>query len=577
MTDQQANNDGLTRLRRLAEQRRPEQPPDSYPVLSDEDCRRLVHEMQVHQIELEMQNEELRMTQEQLSESLEKYADLFEFAPVGYVTANRKGRILEANLTFAAKLGIERGRLINSALSLHAAEADRETFRKHLEQVFGEDERQTCELRLQRRKGRPLHVQVNTIRALAADGEPVSRSSITDITARVEAEEALGKLSDQLEQLVEERTLALRASEQKFRNLSQEFRALLQAISDTLVLLSPEMEILWINGPTSLDQDHADQTRNYCYQLLHDRGTLRAESAVTRCFATGQSECAVTAFNGAVLDIKAFPILEAGRVHSVLLLVGDITEKMALQAEAIQTGHLASLGELAAGVAHEINNPITGIINYGQILLNESPAESLGQDIGARVVKEGERVGRIVKALLSYAQNDRRKEKRLVCLANVLSESTVLTLAQMRKEGIQLTIDLPPDLPQVEANFQQIQQCCINIINNARYALNEKYPGRDPDKRLDITGESVTVDGRACVRLIFHDRGGGIAPEHLPVLTKPFFSTQPFGKGTGLGLNLTRKIITDHGGDLCFASVQGEFTRVIIELPVHQRDARAAA
>ena len=139
MTDQQANNDGLARLRRLAEQRGPEQPPDSYPVLSEEDCRRLVHEMQVHQIELEMQNEELRMTQEQLSESLEKYADLFEFAPVGYVTANRKGRILEANLTFAAQLRIERGRLINTALSLHAAAEDRETFKKHLERVLEED------------------------------------------------------------------------------------------------------------------------------------------------------------------------------------------------------------------------------------------------------------------------------------------------------------------------------------------------------------------------------------------------------------------------------------------------------
>jgi signal transduction histidine kinase len=257
--------------------------------------------------------------------------------------------------------------------------------------------------------------------------------------------------------------------------------------------------------------------------------------------------------------------------------VGDITEKIALQAEAIQTGQLASLGELAAGVAHEINNPITGIINYGQILLNERDPGSVGQDIGARVVKEGERVGRIVKTLLSYAQNDRRKEKRPICLAEVLVESTVLTLAQMRKEGIQLTIDLPDDLPRVEANFQHIQQCCINIINNARYSLNEKYPERHPDKRLDITGESVTVNGHACVRLIFLDQGVGIDAAHLPVLIKPFFTTKPFGKGTGLGLNITQRIIANHGGDLRFESVQGEFARVTMELPVHRRDARVEA
>ena len=117
-------------------------------------------------------------------------------------------------------------------------------------------------------------------------------------------------------------------------------------------------------------------------------------------------------YNGAVLDIRAFPIREADTVTSALLLVSDITEKMAMQAEAIQAAHLASLGELAAGVAHEINNPITGIINYGQILINECSPESLEKDIGTRIVKEGERVGRIVTTLLSYAQNDRRKEKR---------------------------------------------------------------------------------------------------------------------------------------------------------------------
>ena len=577
MTDQHPENAALARLRRLAEQRSRELAPGGTPTLDEEACRCLVHELQVHQVELEMQNEELRVTQEQLSESLEKYADLFEFAPVGYVTANRKGRILEANLTFAAQLRIERGRLINTALSLHAAAEDRETFKKHLERVLEEDERQTCEIRLERRKGPALHVQVNSVRALTADGEPVSRTSVTDISARKEAEAALATLHAELEQRVEERTLSLGASEQKFRNLSREFRALLQAISDTLVLLSPEMEILWINGLNPLADDPTNPARNFCYRLLKDRGALLAESPVSRCFATGRTEVVITTFNGAVLDIKAFPILEAARVHSVLLMVGDITEKMALQAEAIHTGHLASLGELAAGVAHEINNPITGIINYGQILLNDSPPDSLGQDLGARVVKEGERVARIVKALLAYAQNDRRKEKRPVRLAEVLAESTALTLAQMRREGIQLTIDLPDDLPQVEANFQQIQQCCINLITNARYTLNEKYPERHPDKRLDITGERVIVDGRAGVRLTFRDQGGGIAPEHLSILTKPFFSTKPFGKGTGLGLNITQKIIADHGGDLRFASVPGEGSSVLIELPVHQGNAKVAA
>ena len=270
--------------------------------------------------------------------------------------------------------------------------------------------------------------------------------------------------------------------------------------------------------------------------------------------------------NGAVLDIRTFPIKEAERLSSVLLVVSDITEKMAMQAEAMQAAHMASLGELAAGVAHEINNPITGIINYGQILINECGPESIEKDIGERIVKEGERIGLIVKTLLSFARGGQEMKKPLGVPA-VLEESIILIQAQIRKEGIDLKIELPEDLPEVYANFQQLQQGFINIINNARYALNEKYPERHKNKRFEITGEKVTIDDRPYARIVFYDQGVGIGAHELSMLTKPFFSTKPFGKGTGLGLNITQKIITDHGGQLSFESAKGEFTRVIIDLP----------
>lgn len=578
MTDHPpSEKDRLAELRRLAEQRGGKNASPNAPAMDEQNCQQLLHELQVHQIEIEMQNEELRMTQEQLGESLEKYSDLYEFAPVGYITSNSKGRIVEANLTFAGQLGIDRGRLINTALSLYATAADRPAFRAHLNQVAQSDVRHACQLRLERQGAPDLYVQVDSIRVLGADGLPLCRTTITDISARKAVDEELVRLYGELESRVEARTIALSESEKNFKKLSQEFRALLNAISDTLILLSPQMDILWINGDNTLDLDSvvSDPAGQYCYKLLHDRMALLEDCPVSRCFATGQKEAAVVSYNGAVLDIKAFPIKEAGTVGGVLLLVSDITEKMAMKAEAIQASHLASLGELAAGVAHEINNPITGIINYGQILLNECSPDSLEKDIGARIVKEGERVGRIVKTLLSYAQHDRRKEKRPTSIATVVAESMVLTQAQIRKEGIALTVNFPDDLPQIDANFHMIQQCFINIINNARYALNEKYSGRHDNKRLDISGESAMIDDQPYVRVIFYDQGEGIAADQLAVLTKPFFSTKPFGKGTGLGLSITQKIIAAHGGNLAFESVKGEFTRVIIELPVHQGDAKA--
>ncbi|MHC1730155.1 MAG: ATP-binding protein [Syntrophobacteraceae bacterium] len=571
MTEDKSGEDRTARLRRLAEERS-RAAAQSGRTAAEQDAKALVHELQVHQIELEMQNEELRRAQEQLGETSAKYSDLYDFAPVGYVTTNREGLILEANLTFAGQLGIERGRLINTPFWLYFAAADRGMFRSHLDQVFKTNGRQTAELRLQKLKGPESYTQLDSIRVLNAAGAEFCRTSVTDISTRKRTEEELFRIQGELERRVEERTAELSENETKFRKLSQEFQTLLDAISDTLILLSPEMEILWRNSGKVLELEEtvSDAVGKYCYRLLHDRSARSGvDSPITRCFHTGEKEIEIVTHSGSVLDIRAFPIKEAGRVSSVLLLASDITEKMALQAEAMQAGHMASLGELAAGVAHEINNPITGIINYGQILINECSTESMEKDIGERIVKEGDRIGRIVKTLLSYAR-DGREEKGPTRVAAVLEEAIILTQGQIRKEGIELRIEFPDDLPEVEANSHQIQQGFINIINNARYALKEKYPGRHPDKRLKITGERVTVSGRPYVRIVFHDQGVGISAHELPILTKPFFSTKPFGKGTGLGLNITQKIIADHDGQLSFESVKGEFTKVIIDLPVNR-------
>ena len=238
-------------------------------------------------------------------------------------------------------------------------------------------------------------------------------------------------------------------------------------------------------------------------------------------------------------------------------------------AEAMQAAHLASVGELAAGVAHEINNPINGIINYAQVLLNECSPGSLETDIGGRIVKEGERIADIVKSLLSFTREG-RDDKWPTRIDEVLKESLLLTQAQIRKESIRLSIDLPDDLPEVNANFQQIQQVILNIISNARYALNEKYPARHENKAIEIVGEKVLVDCREHVCITFVDHGVGIPAERLAMLTKPFFTTKPLGRGTGLGLSISQRILQDHDGRLTFDSVEGEYTRVTVELPVRR-------
>ena len=191
MTEHKSGEDKTARLRRLAEERSRESETQIARTVAEQDDQGLVHELQIHQIELEMQNEELRNAQNQLGESLAKYSDLYDFSPVGYVTSNREGLILEANLTFAGQLGIERGRLIDTPLWLYAAAPDRGKFRSHLEQVFKTNERLTCELRLQRPSGPERYAQLDSIRVLNVDGAELCRTSVTDISIMKEAEKEL--------------------------------------------------------------------------------------------------------------------------------------------------------------------------------------------------------------------------------------------------------------------------------------------------------------------------------------------------------------------------------------------------
>ncbi|RTZ98379.1 MAG: hypothetical protein DSY90_04515 [Deltaproteobacteria bacterium] len=251
----------------------------------------------------------------------------------------------------------------------------------------------------------------------------------------------------------------------------------------------------------------------------------------------------------------------------IVTVYGDESKLKALQAETMRASHLASIGELAAGVAHEINNPANSVINLAQVLVNESDPSSLAHDVAGRILKEGDRIASIVGSLLAFAR-DRKVRKSPVDIADIIDETLALTEAQVRKDGIRLKVDVPDDLPLINGHMQQIQQVFLNIITNARHALNEKYPGGDEDKWLAINVKVTTNEGRPWIHTIFTDHGVGIRDEIMEHVLDPFFTTKPAGIGTGLGLSIAHGIIVDHGGKLRIESDPGVFTRMVVELPM---------
>lgn len=238
-----------------------------------------------------------------------------------------------------------------------------------------------------------------------------------------------------------------------------------------------------------------------------------------------------------------------------------------MQAEAADIAHLATLGELAAGVVHEINNPINGIINYAQILVDDIKLAEKDATIAQRIIKEGQRIAAMLANFLSFA-HARSAEKTYSHLYAILADTLALVGRQFDRDGIMLNMRVATRLPRIFANSQQIEQVFLNILHNARYALNMKYPGADTGKRLDILAEPVSVHGTPHIRVTFHDHGVGIPAGMLQKVLEPFYSTKPAGLGTGLGLSISQSIVVEHGGSLIIESVEGEFTKVHVLLPV---------
>jgi len=261
------------------------------------------------------------------------------------------------------------------------------------------------------------------------------------------------------------------------------------------------------------------------------------------------------------------PFMDVDGQTKVLVLLRDITDEKLLQAETMRAVQLASVGELAAGVAHEINNPINGIINYAQIIHDES-----GDNIGIakfsdKIIREGERVASIVSNLLSFARQQEEESER-ISISDVIYDAVDLIRHQLTKNCIQLEIDLPPDLPDVFGNHQQLQQVFLNLFSNARFALNQRYPGKDPGKKIFVAGSTREEAGKVNVRITIKDLGTGIPEDMMHKIFEPFFSSKTTGEGTGLGLSISREIIAKHGGKLEAESREDEFTKMIVDIPV---------
>ncbi|MEA2695032.1 MAG: two-component system, NtrC family, sensor kinase [Acidobacteriota bacterium] len=240
----------------------------------------------------------------------------------------------------------------------------------------------------------------------------------------------------------------------------------------------------------------------------------------------------------------------------VVLVIHDVSERVEMEQALKEKDRLAALGMLAAGVAHEVNTPITGISSYAQMLLSETAESDPHYDILKKVERQTFRAARIVNNLLEFAKN-RQNERRPVTLAPLLTESLDLLGDRLGKRRIELDWQLPTEVISVLGCDGELQQVFTNLLLNALQAMNEK--GGKLTVRLEADA--------ACARVHIVDTGPGIPPERLTRVFEPFYSTKLASGGTGLGLAISYDIVRRHGGNLSVASEPGAGARFTVELP----------
>jgi two-component system, cell cycle sensor histidine kinase and response regulator CckA len=492
-----------------------------------------------------------KQAEEALRESEELFRSIVEHSHAGIYMIDDAFRFVYVNDLFCRITGYTREEIVGTDFrSILAEESVGLVCDHYLRRQRGEEIPDQYQITIVRKDGEKRIAEMTVSVITDAAGKKCTVGQGLDITERKRAEEALCNQYKFLEVLLESIPLPVFFKDKKetYLGCNKAFETLLGTPKSQII--GRAVHELTLGVPA--DMHHRGDLYvfahpgNHAYEHdLVDSKMKRRHFVITK--ATYQDQ--------------------EGDVAGLIGTVFETTEIKKLQAQLLQAQKMEAIGTLAAGVAHEINNPITGVMNYAQILSDQ--AEEVGADaaIPLRIIKEAERVSKIVKSLLSFARAS-GTEVGPVDIGPIIEDTLALTTAQFRKEGIQVLVDVRKGLPPIMANRQRIQQVVLNVVANCRYALNKKYGEFDKNKLIEIRAELIGSDGARMLRTTFHDRGTGIPWELQSEIFNPFFSTKPINEGTGLGLSISYGIVKDHQGNIQVESVEGEYTKMMVDLPV---------
>jgi len=475
---------------------------------------------------------ERKQVEEKMRESEEKYRQLFELGSDAlFLVEVKTGKILDLNNAAIEMYGYSREEALQMKNTDFSAEPDK-TRKATLESE------KHIPVRYHRRKDGTIFPTDISVAYYTWYGKEVCVAAIRDTTERKKA--------------VDDLTQA-----------AEEWRTTFDSITDLVSIRDKDFRLTRVNKAfaDTFNMKPKELIGKLCYEIVH--GT---NEPVPHCphKATIETKEPASAelfepHLGIHLEVTTSPIFnEKGEVVASVHVARDITERKRTEEQLIVTDRLASIGELASGIAHELNNPLTSIIGFSQLLLDKDISDDVKNDLKI-IYSEARRTAEVVKSLLIFARKH-APLKQLVNINSIIEKVLELRAYEQKVNNVQVNTRFAPDLPAIMADYFQLQQVFLNIVINAEHFMLEAHHRGTLTITTERVGETIKAS--------FTDDGPGISKKTLGHVFDPFFTTKEIGKGTGLGLSICHGIITEHGGRLYAESALGKGATFIVELPI---------
>ncbi|MBF6649646.1 PAS domain S-box protein [Methylobacter sp. BlB1] len=567
--------------------------------MSSQEIQKLLFEFQVHQIELELQNEELNRTHQELLASRDLYANLYNLSPVGYLTLNKDGVILQANLTATRLLNHPIEELINRKLAQYIDASDQDPYYLFLRRLATERTHQSLDVRLKSDGSEITHVEcqgkINDIN----NNDSEIWLTLNNITERKRAEETIANLNKKLAQKVLKQDCDLSLSNQNLTQLVEELKHSKQQILEREAKLNSIFNAS-VEGIITCDMSCKIISANAAVETIF--GYTEAEligCSINKLMPLSQDKCShrerksyrqeadmpkvlgrIREVEGMRKDGSAVPLdisiaeFTLDGQNYFTSIVRDVTQRKMQELQ--QKEHLEALshvmrlglmGELASGIAHEVNQPLTAIVNYAQACLRfiqaDQPDLAKLRSILEKTHDQALKAGQIIHHMRDFVRS--KKIHRSTADINALIENAVsLSITDLKQYNIQLSFNLADNLPSIYVDSVQIEQVILNLVRNSIDAL--KDVAHNKQRKLFI---QTLLNDENFIEVKVKDNGHGLGESSQKKILTPFYTTK--SSGMGMGLSISQSIVKSHDGSLHFASKAGKGSTFYFTIPVRRK------